>query len=125
MPPREMSKKGVAECRQVRRLGSDAARADLRSSTGERITNHVGAGKARNTSTSVIESIGKSRVRMSCLRADDPRDLNPFHRIPDHTPAEETLAGTASAMGSLCLPTIIAPGKGAPECASVQGCCFI
>jgi hypothetical protein len=31
---------------------------------------------------------------MSCLRIDDPRDLNPFQPFPEHTMAEEAFAGT-------------------------------
>src|SRR4029077_5669844 len=56
----DMPKKGVAECRYVRRGGSNAIRADLRSGTGERIANHVGVGKARNPSTSIIKCTGEN-----------------------------------------------------------------
>jgi hypothetical protein len=123
------------------------------SSAIDPLTVDVGVGKARDTKTSVIGYIGKNRVRMSCLRADNPRDLSPFHHFRSHTPAEETPTvpkgsssekstsprclnllselprksrkETASAMENRCSPTIIAPGKGAPECASVQDCSFI
>src|ERR1700756_4480722 len=89
-----MSKKCVAECSHVGRPSSNATRADLRSGSLEGVANHVRVGKARDTGTSVIKSTGENCVWMSCLRTDDPRDLNTLQPLPEHTMAQEAFAGT-------------------------------
>src|ERR1700730_2940431 len=89
-----MSKKSAAESHHVGCPGSNSVCADSRPKTGERIASHVGVGEARNTGTSVIEYVGKNRIRVSGLGADNSRYLNSFQRFPEPPLAEKVLAGT-------------------------------